>query len=302
MAMNTIQWSKTVGLTDYNEPFYVAADTKIWDWRKIYDTGKSTRATEAWYTYSGIPAPELTGELEEVSFETPVELDAITLSTVKYARGWILSEEMEDDNLRLPGLLSKMAKSLGAGHGYIQDMAATYPFNQAFSSTYQTVWDGTELCGTHTTKVSADTITNEQTAASLSKDSIWDMIKYFDYGIVTQDGLPASDTPKFLIAHPSKRDIIEKIFESPMESDTTDNNKNTLSNKGITVIYNRLLTDTERYFLVGSKMKDYLIYRQRKPITVKWKDAFTTIGKMCRTHQRFMCGPISFEYIVGNDG
>lgn len=303
MAMNTSQWAKTVGLTDYQKPFMVRSKQYCWDWKKLFDVGKATRGKEAWYPFTGFGAAEAIGELENVPYHDPQELDSITLTAVKYGLGFTISEEMEEDNTQLPSLLGDMGRAMGASHAYIRDALAADVYNEAFSTTNQTVWDAAALCSTHTTKVSGDTITNSQTAASLSKSTLWDMIKYFDYGIVTQAGLPAvASGPFYLIVHPSKRDVVEAILGSQLEPGTANNDINTLRDKQIIPVYCRLLSDTSRYFLQSADQKRWMPFWIRKDVTTKWDDSFDNIGRKCRTHQRFMVGPITYEYIVGNDG
>jgi hypothetical protein len=303
MALNTNQWSKTIGLVDYQEPFIISSRKYCWDWHKLFDMGKAKRASEAFYSYTGFGAPVALGELVNVTYRDPSELDSLTLTAVKYALGMVISEEMEEDNTQISGFVKKMGTELGKSHAYIRDVLAANVYNEAFSTTNQTVWDDGALCAAHTTKVSADTITNSQTAAPLSKSTLWDMLKYFDYGIVTQAGLPAIATGPFhLITHPSNRDKVEKILGSPLESDTADNNKNTLADKKIIPVYSRLLSDTARYFLQASEQQQYMPFWIRKDVTTKWGDSFDNIGRKCRTHQRLLVGPVTYEYIVGNDG
>jgi hypothetical protein len=300
MAMNTATFAKTVGLTLYEKPFKVEADKKVWDWDKAFTSGKMTRNQWQTYQYTGFGSAVLGGELEPVVFENAFELAAYTITAIKYVKGFIVSEELEDDSWQIKGLLGKWAKSLGRSQSYAREVSLASVFNNAFSSSF-TGWDSVELCGSHTT-TSGTTIDNDLGPSSLSFDTLWDMQKYFAYSIFDEAGLPVTDTPRLLQCHPALQDTVEKILTSPGEPDSGDRNANTLADKGITPLYNRLLSSQTAFFLHGAMMKEYLHFLQRIPVRVKWKDAFENIGRKCRTHQRFGYGFSDYRCIVGNPG
>ena len=299
MAMNTITWAKTVGLTMYEKPMILEAKKDEWEYKKLFSVGKMDKGQWQTYQHAGFGAANLTDELELVQFEDASELDPVVLTAVKYTKGYVVSEELEEDNTQIPGLLGSWAKSVGRGHRYAVNVSTASIFNNAFSSSY-TGWDGVEMCGSHTTN-SGTTIDNDLGPSSFSWDTYWDMVKYFDYQIYDEAGLPMTDTPRYLVLHPSQRDVVEAINKSPGKYDSADLHANTL--KGISEpVYCRLLDSTTAFFLVGEMMKDHLLFKQRKPVTTKWSDAFENIGKKCRTHQRFAYGFTDYRFVVGNPG
>jgi hypothetical protein len=303
MAMNTSTFAKTVALTWYDKPFKIAADESVWDWKKLFSVSKMEFGQWQTYQYTGFGSANQLGELRPVVFENAYELAATTISAVKYAKGFILSEELQDDNRQIKGLLQSWAKSLGRSHSYAREVAVASVFNNAFDSSY-TGFDSVELCGSHTTN-SGTAIDNDLGPSSISYSTIWDMVKYFNYQIYDEAGLPVSDVPIYIQTNPANQDVLDEILKTrgPNRSkpDSADNNANVLPDR-LTPVYNRLLTSTTAYFMHGKKMKDHLIFKQRKPMSVKWKDAFENFGRKCRTGQRFGYGFTDYRFLVGNPG
>ena len=299
--MNTVTFAKTVGLTDYEEPMLLESKKDDWEYTKVFSIGKMDKGQWQTYQHTGFGAANVTDELEPVLFEPAFELDPITFTAVKYTKGFILSEELEDDNTQISGLLGKWAGSIGRGHKYAKNITTASIFNNAFtaSSAYYG-WDGVELCGSHTTN-SGQTIDNDLGPSSLDWDTLWDMAKYFEYQIYDEAGLPYTDKPKYLLTHPSNMDTVMAIKESSGRYDKTDLHANTLK-AVFEPIYCRLLTSTTAFFMLGEQAKNSLHLRQRKALTTKWNDAFENIGRKCRTHQRFSYGFSDYRCVVGNPG
>jgi len=301
MAMNTTTFAKTIGLTEYHDPMMIAFKKRTWDWPKLFTMGKMENQQWQTYQYTGFGAAELSDELSPVTFEQAYELDPITITAVKYVKGFMVSEELEDDNRQIKGLLNNWAKSVGRAQRYVQDLCASSVYENAFSSSFAG-WDDIELCGAHTT-TSGQSIDNDLGPSSLAHDSLWDMRKYFSYQIYDEQGLlmPMPDAEIYLVTHPANADTVEEILKSSGKVGTADNDINTL--KGfVTPVYNPHLTSTTAYFLQAKQQADHLRFMQRKEVSTKWKDAFENIGRKCRTHQRFGYGFTDYRFIVGNPG
>ena len=297
--MNTATFAKTVGLSLYEKPMMIEATKDEWEYKKAFTVGTMKNGSWQTYQYTGLGAANLTGELELVQFDEAQELDPIVFTAIKYTKGFVISEELEDDNRQIKGFLGSMGKSVGRAHRYAINVATSSVFNNAFNSTYDG-WDGVELCGSHTT-ASGDTIDNDLGPSSLSWDTYWEMMRYFDYGIVDEQGLPLTDTPKMFVTHPYNRELMEAILKSPGRFDRTDLHANTLKDT-TEVVYNRLLSSTTAFFMMGSNMKEHLHLRIRKPVKTVWDNAFENIGRKCRTHQRFSYGFSDHRYVAGNPG
>jgi len=305
MPITPALWSKTTGLTDYNKPFTIAAKgTPLWDWHQMFSMKKATRGQEKWYFTGGFGLPGEVGVLGDIPFVTPRELNDITLSATKYAQGYSLAYETEKDLTQqsLSEFLADKAKQHGSAFSYTMDMSATYIFDQAFVSTNQTVMDGAALAATHTTLISGDTVDN-YVSADMSQDTLWDGYNYFQYQILTHNGLIRPSTPKWLVTHPSNRQEVEKWLTASGEPDTVYvSNPNTIKGKGLTPVYNPLLSDTDAWYMIGAEMKPYLIFWTNDEPQAKWEDSFVNMGRMNRMFMRYISGVLTHEFIYCSDG
>lgn len=299
--MNTITFAKTVGLTEYEEPMLIESQKESWDWKKIFTVAKMNKRQWQTYQYTGFGEANLSDELEAVTFEPAYELDPITFTAVKYTKGFMVSEELEEDNTQIKSLLRDWARSVGRSHRYAREVCAASLLNNAFTASTATYgWDGVEMCGAHTT-TSGTSIDNDLGPTSLSWDTLWDMRKYFQYSIFDEAGLPITDNPMYLVGHPALGDTVEAILKSPGKYDEADLHANTMKD-AFTWIPCRLLSSQTAYFVLGEEMKSHLHFRVKKDVTTVWKDAYENIGRKCRTHQRFAYGFSDYRFIVGNPG
>lgn len=299
MVMSTSTWSKTIGLTKFEKPMLIQSSKPAWDWQKLFTMGKMNAATMQFYQYTGFGSAEQLGELELVPFEDAYELDSVTLTAVKYVKGFVLSEELEEDNTQISDFLSQLSSAIGRAHAYARDLCAASILNNAQSASY-TGWDSLALLSNSHSTNSGTTIDNLYTAASFSWSVARDLEKYFSYSIFDEAGLPISTKPKYLAFHPSIRDTVYPMYRSPMRYDVTDNEVNTLDK--VELVECRLLSTTTNYFMLSEEMKNYLQFRQRRPIRTKWQDAFQNMGRFCRVDQRFAYGFTDYRFIIGSTG
>lgn len=299
MAMNTVTFSKTVGLTKFEKPMLIQSQERAWDWKKLFTMGKMNAGTMQFYQYTGFGQAEQLGELQLVPFDQAYELDSVTLTAVKYVKGFMLSEELEDDNQQIGDLLGQWGRALGRSHAYAQDLCAASIFNNAQSSSY-TGWDSLALLSNSHSTQSGTTIDNLYAASTFSWDVAWDLEKYFAYQIYDEAGLPITDEPAYLVYHPVLRDTVQPLYKSPQRYDVNDNEVNTL--KKMQLVECKLLSTTTNYFMLGSEMKNYLQFRQRRPLRTAWEDAFQNMGRFCRTDQRFAYGFTDYRFIIGSTG
>lgn len=299
MAMNTATFAKTVGLTKFEKPMLIQSAKQAWDWKKLFTMGKMNAGTMQFYQYTGFGQAEQLGELQLVPFDQAYELDPVTLTAVKFVKGYMISEELEDDNQQIGDLLGQWARSLGRSHAYARDLCAASIFNNAQSASY-TGWDGLALLSDSHSTQSGTTIDNLYTATSFSWDVAWDLRKYFMYSIFDEAGLPITDEEEYLVYHPSLSDTVEPLYKSAKRYDVTDNEENQL--KQPTLVPCRLLSTTTNYFMLGSEMKNYLQFRQRRAIRTAWEDAFQNMGRFCRVDQRFAYGFTDYRFCIGSTG
>ncbi len=304
MSMTPAQWANSVSLQYFQPTFRISRNESCWDWKSLYTVKSSKRAGEQQYSFGGIGAAVETGINEVVHYMDMSEQSKTSWTHTTFTAGVQLPRQLVEDD-QYVGFLQEAGSQLGHSHSYIRDLWAAYPFIRAFNSSY-TMFDGVELCGTHTNE-HGDTIDNDQASASIDWQAIWDHILYFEYGMVDEAGLPYWDDPDAIIFHPSKLQDVRKALEAVWEPDTGARNPQTLSKYNLRAIPCRLLTATSSvypWFITGKKFKQDLIFWDRVSPTVEQSDqaAFDTYGIKFRSRQRISTGPKHYIHINGNPG
>lgn len=312
MANTTFDYVKAISLVDYMPAFRTKSDIQTWNWQSITSVKETNRASEQVFSYVGLPASEATGELEPVSYRSTSELEPTLFLVNKYTLGTMFSFELLADNNHIRDFLSEAGEMMGESHSFVVDAVVAETFNRAFDPLFP-VYDGVELCGTHTL-FSGDIYDNALPPASLTFDSIWDAIIHYETTLLSQSGIFIHDRPEWLMYHPSKQKQVEAIFESPGQPVDPDiigvgpvvnvdnENANTLKKYSLRLIPNRHLTNTEAWFVGGSKFKnDHCFFWRDRP-QVDMEDDFDRMGVKVRSFQRFANGVREFKFIVGNPG
>jgi hypothetical protein len=304
MAMVTAEFARAISRQIFQPAFRVAADTKHWNWEPLASIKKSDAALEQVFGYTGIGAAVATDELAPFYYGRFAELPTTQWIHTKYTLGGMVSQELIEDNKNLPDIVGQLGTMIGEGHSYIRDYTVAQWFNNAFSTggaAYH-LYDGAHLCDSHTLQKSGGSVTNYLTAASMSFDNLWLAINFFEYSMFTHEGLPMTDTPKYLLYHPSQNKVVRKILETDKgEPDTADNSKNTLTSYNIVPVPCRFLTTTY-WFLVSAKFKDDLVFYDRISKEVKEDADFDRDAVKIRSRLRFSVKFKDWMHAVGNAG
>ena len=307
MAVTTSTFSKTVGNTEFEKPLFIAADDKFWAWDKLFSSGKTDRAETPFYPYPGFGVAQETGELEELHFEDPAEGEEIKLLVHKISIGTSLSEEMEDDNRHLPGLLNKWAKAFGRSHAYKKALDAALRFNRAFATTYSdyayTNFAGTAeaiFADTHTV-YSGDTYDNLFPAASMDYETLQDMQRYFLTEIVDEQGMPVTTKVAKFFYGADLDDDAKVLFKTRKgKPGSADHDITTLEDPDL--IPCRLFSPTTMYGMAAPEAMEYSIFRQRKALKTKWWDDNEHNGRKTNTWQRYGFKHLDPRFMVASQG
>jgi hypothetical protein len=300
MANTRYSLAKAVARTEYQPAFRQKSDQQLWDYGKLCGMKSTKAASEIVFGFSGLPAGAKTGELEPVFYADMSELDSTTFTVNKYTLATMFSHEAIKDNLHLPELLREAGDMMGESMAFVKAQAIAAPLNRAFNSSY-TMYDGVELCGTHTMK-SGDTLDNDLTPASLTFDNLWLAVNHYETSLLQHSGLYIKDSPKLLVYHPSKEKEVQALLQSQLQPGTADNDKNTIRNYNLVPVPCRFLTTSTYWFLASERFKnDFLFWEREKPTTDTEED-FDRMGMKVRNYCRFAVGVRDFVRIVGNPG
>jgi hypothetical protein len=307
MSVTTATFAKTVGNTDFEKPLFIESDKKFWDDEKLFDHGKTNRAETPYYPYTGFGAAQEVGELGEMHFEDPAEGEEVKLLVHKNSIGTSLSEEAEDDNRNLPGLLQKWGKAFGRSHEYKRALDVAARINNAFSTSdaeyaYTNFADTTEaiFANTHTV-YNGSTYDNLFPAASMDYETLQDMARYFLTGIVDEQGLPVTTkVAKFFYA--ADLDTDARLFFKTRKGapGTADHDINTLPEPDMVPC--RLFSPTTMFGMCSSEAKEYMIFRNRKPLKTKWWDDNEHNGRKVNSWCRYGAKILDPRFMIASQG
>ena len=301
MANITNQFAKAVDRQIYQPAFRKAADLNHWGWREIVDVKPSTAALEQVFSAGGVGAPRATKEGEPAYYGAMTEQAKTTWTHTKYTLGAGFSKELLEDNKNYKDFIADSAAAVGEGFAYLDDYTVAQVLNRYATSGYE-LYDSVVLGGTHTL-ANASTVSNLATASSISFDTIWLAVSYFQYSLYAQDGLPTTRNPKYIIYHPVNEKVVRKVLEATGEPDTTDlHNPQTLGKFGLRPIPCRFLSTTTNWHVATDKIKqDFRLYDRIARETKSEADFDRDILKF-KSRRRFSVGFADWFEIYCNAG
>lgn len=287
---------------------------------KIENFPKGLTYTEAEIT--GLGRLQAMSEGGIVDYDIPAEGHKKSITTVKYGRGFQVTEEQIEDELF--GNAPKMAQSLARNSTYCFETNFFNLFNNGFSGGGVTAWDGVEVCGTHTAMKSGTAFSNVG-AADLTSTSLQAAFDFYDT-LEDEAGNPIKMTPNRLLVNTTNRVNANTLVDatgrlwSTANLDTgvgtvsattgfafggrTDipnylNPKNGLVSDW-TVFASRYITDADSWFLL-SPDHDFRFYWKKKPSIVSWDDPQTG-NRLFKCVTRFAVGVFNWRGVYGSPG
>jgi hypothetical protein len=293
--MNYQQFANTVSLQLFQPPFRQKASEKHWPWDQIYTTRTSNRGSEQTFGFTGLPAAQKTPIYGEVYYADMEELGVTKWVHEKYSLGAILPEELIQDQQYIQ-FTRDLGAAIGEGHAFARDLAAAYPFQNAFTTF--TVYDSQPLCGTHTLK-NGMTINNAMTGSSITYATVWDAVLYGQLSLMTDKGLPFVAEPVALVYNPINEPEVLLLLKNEFQPHIVERDKNLLPK--LTPVPCRFLPNGY-WFVTFEGFKEDNFHWSRKEPSVRESIDYDREAVKFTSSSRFSFGPRDFRRIIGNPG
>lgn len=217
-------------------------------WKKLFSVKKSDRQFEQVTGISGFGQFASVSEGDDVPLMSVAQLYDKKFTHTKWAGAWSVTEEMQDDDQFEQ--VASYARAFARSFRFTKEVNFANVFNNGFSS--ETSADGSAIFASHT--LYAATAISNNAASDLGVSAAQTMFNHF--ATLTDDqGLRVSIKPKYIVAHPNMRWVIEEVFKSQLKPYTTDNETNALKSAygdyGMEMILWPELTDTDAWFVVA---------------------------------------------------
>lgn len=238
------------------------------EYDQLYEMDTSNQMYEEDVQITGFGYGSTKAEGESVNYVAEAQGYVSRYTHVNYALGYICTEEEIDDNLYL-----EVGKRRGAALAFsmrqtIERIAAN-PYNRAFNPSY-TYGDNKEICATDHPDETG-TFSNELAiAADMSEASLEDLC--IQIGTAeNHKGLKVALLPEALIIPVALQYEAQRILESVLQNDTSNNALNAMRSMGVIpkIVVNHYLTDTDAFFIRTNCPRGMVGYkRKEKPLMV----------------------------------
>jgi phage major head subunit gpT-like protein len=212
-----------------------------------------------------------------------------TFTHKEFALGISIERKLWDDDQQ--GLIRRRATSLGDTFGVTRSYHAASLFNNAFSASY-VGGDLVALCSdSHpVNKDSSSTYDNAGTTP-LSYSAVIATIKAGN-AMTNDRSLPRPIMYDTIMVPSALQDIAFEVTKSVLKPGTADNNANFLNGKGLNIVIDPYLTDTNNWFMIDSaQAKQHLLWFNRvlPEITIDPASDYNLVAKY-RGYMRYSFG------------
>jgi len=210
----------------------------------------------------------------EVIFDDPIDGNTNTHTYAVKALAYKIHERLILNDLY--NEVDKFEKDLMDSSNDDIETAAAVLFNSAFATTYNTGFDGLQLCTTAHTRLDGGTnqANRPSTDVALSVSALHDarvtMLKWKNHR-----GRPRKFGPKDLLIPPDLVNTAQEIMDSKLKPGTANNDSNIIVNRfGMNdPIVWQYLTSTTAWFLLGDNhgLNWYWRFKPKTGMEVEWK-------------------------------
>jgi len=265
---------------------------------KVFKVNSSSKAEEK------IGQVNSFGLLAEKKEGTPIEYDSLTDGYTSnavhttYALGFRVTEETIDDE---QFAVAKKGQEKLVRSGLITtETIAGAPYNNAFNSAYP-ICDGKELCATNHTSTYGVTGRNElSTPADLSATALKQAITDLE-STTDSRGKIVNLQANILMVPTALQWKASELIKSTLSPETNYNAVNSIQTKGLQIVINPYLTDSDAWFLLDTAQYEMLFF-WRKHLTHSTTEHFDTSDLLVKVSQR--CSTVAGDWrgVFGTPG
>lgn len=254
---------------------------------RIVSVRNSNRAYEEDFALAGFGPLAEKGELETTILDEPIKLGGVRFIHKTLALGFVISEEMRDDDQY--NLAGDLATALGRSSRYTAELYGHDVYNNGWDSTKYVGRDGKPLFATdHPVYGGTGTAANRPAVDvdldQASLDAAWGNFQTQ----VDDRGMPIDIMPTTLLIHPTQVTAARRILESASLNAYGSNPGEINPLQGmVRIVSSPYLTDQDAWILLGEANEiDVRFYWRKRPDTKTWDDddADATIYKIKQRH------------------
>jgi hypothetical protein len=264
------------------------------EYTDLFDQDDSDKAYEQLVGLTGYGLAPVKPEGQAVSYDSETQGGITTATHIAYALGYqVTYEEMKDNLYSEVG--SRRAKANAFSMNQTIENVAAFIYNNAFVSTYFTLWDSVALCSASHLNVTGGTFSNIlNPAAALTEASLEDLTIQM-MGVQNDRGMKVNIMPTSLHVAPAEWYNANRILKSVLQSSTSNNAINVLGAtnaipKGVRM--NHFFTSNRPWFLRSNIPEAGLKMYWRERPSFDTDNDFATKNALAAAYMRFSvtCG------------
>lgn len=273
------------------------------EYTDLYNVDSSSMAYETDVQVTGFGIAPIKPETQGGAYQGEVQGGITNYVHIPYALGYIVSHEEMKDNL-YEVVSQRRAKANAFSMAQTVENVCAFLYNNAFSSTYFTTWDGLPLISAAHANASGGTFSNALSpAANLCEAAIEDMIIQI-MGAQGDTGLLINVMPSSLHVHRSEWFNANRILKSTLQSGTANNDINVL--KATNALpggakINHYFTSAGAWFMRTNVPNGMTMFWREKPSFAQDND-FDTKNAKALAYMRFSVGCTDARGIFGSNG
>lgn len=204
-----------------------------------------------------------------IQYDVPLEDQVIRYEPFTFGLGFRITEEMQEDDLY--GVMVKMTRQLAMAAAHAMEVQAHRILNTGFSTTGGSgltaagfdalaLFSATHVLlrgGTRANKM----VTDEDLSVTAVEHAM-DLAETW----VNHSGMPTPWKPSLIIVPPQLKWVAKEIIDSELKPYTGDNEINPLGGEGLRYMVSHYLTDSDSWYMCGSKSQmDTNVWVRREP-------------------------------------
>ena len=232
-----------------------------------------------------------------VPYESPDQGNSKEIEFSKFALGFQITEEMQDDDLT--GIMRQMPAQLGNAAFLTKELQWWDLLNSGFVTTNRSGLDSLALFSASHTRPDASGTDSNLGSGALTETTLRAAILAYK-NMKDQKGYPMIMMPKVLLIPPELEWKAKELLLSPLQADTADNNVNVFDGEGVRYHVAHWFTSTTAWFLLADEHDLQFIWR--KPLAMQNSDDFNTGNALFKGTMRFAVDFWNYRGAYGSTG
>lgn len=273
------------------------------EYTDLFEVGTSEKAYEQMLGLTGFGLAPVKPEGQPGTYDSEVQGGITTMVHIAYSLGYMVTYEEMKDNL-YSEVGARRAKANAFSMNQTIENVCAFLYNNAFATTYFTLWDGRPLIDTAHVNVTGGTFSNALSpAADLSEAALEDLTIQI-MNVQNDRGLRIAIMPKTLHVATAEWYNANRILKSVLQSASADNAINVLNATNALpggIKMNHYFSAPKAWFIRTNAPEGMQMLWREEP-TFDQDNDFPTKNALALSYMRFSVNCVDARGIFGSNG